>query len=104
MVKETKDLDWFLKAYQALLVEIWWNSRDSTPSYDELVLVIPFAWLRWQITIEIAFVMTDENKNEFYGEIWWISQEGTAGALYNMIRKWSGSGLVLKLTMNSHNY
>ncbi len=29
--------------HQALLVEIWWNSRDSTPSYDELALVIPFA-------------------------------------------------------------
>ena len=35
-------------------------------------LVIPFAWLRWWITIEIAFVMTGENKNEFYVEIWWI--------------------------------
>ncbi len=26
--------------------------------------------------------MTDENKNEFYVEIWWISREGTAGYLY----------------------
>ncbi len=54
---------------QAHLVEIWWDSRDSTPSYNELVLVIPFAWLRWWIIIEIAFVMTGENKNKFYMEI-----------------------------------
>ena len=66
-------------SHQALLVEFWWNSRHSTPSYDELALVIPFAWLRWRITIEIAFVMTGENKYEFYMEIWWISRDGTAG-------------------------
>ena len=29
--------------HQALLVEIWWNSRDFSPSYDQLALVIPFA-------------------------------------------------------------
>ena len=55
-------------AHQALLVEIWWDSPDSTPSYDELGLVIPFASLRWWTINETAFVMTGENKNEFYME------------------------------------
>ena len=52
-------------SHQTLLVEIWWNSHDSTPSYDEIALVIPFAWL---IAIEIAFVITSENQNKFYVE------------------------------------
>ena len=29
----------------------------------------------------MAFVMTSENKNEFYMEICWISREGTVGEL-----------------------
>ncbi len=51
-------------SHQAVLMEIWWNSCDSTPSYDELLLVFPFAWSRWWITI--TFAMTGENKNTFY--------------------------------------
>ena len=35
---------WSWIPQQALLMNIWWDSRDSTPSYDELVLVIICIW------------------------------------------------------------
>ncbi len=76
-----------MATHQALLVKICWNSRDSTPSYNELARIIQFAWLRWWITIETAFVMTVENKNEIYVEILWISQERTAGQVNHLPQK-----------------
>ncbi len=71
-------------AQQALfaekLVQFLWL-YTQLQSVSTIYQVIPFAWLRWWITIEIAFVMNGKNKNEFYVEIWRIPREGTAGQI-----------------------